>query len=169
MKASAILSDCRKWRYKLERIWSEVPPLVWIMLNPSTADEGSDDATIRRCMGFAMNWGYGGIEVYNLFAYRATMPETLNYCTDPVGPKNNQYLRGIPVGRQIIAAWGSFPQKLGHRDREVLMMFRDRRVDCLGVTKLGFPKHPVRLGYATKREVLIDASPVCTDAKKVCI
>ena len=58
MKKDAILSEDRKYRYVLSRIWDESKPLVVIIgLNPSTADEKDDDNTIKKCINFSKNWG----------------------------------------------------------------------------------------------------------------
>ena len=77
-KSGAVFSDCRKYRYTLWRIWDGNKPLVMIIgLNPSTADETSNDPTITRCKNFARSWGYGGVLVANLFGCRATSPNEL--------------------------------------------------------------------------------------------
>lgn len=73
IKKDATISDCGKYRYRLSRIWEPGRPVAtFVMLNPSTADATNDDATIRKCMGFARRWNLGGIHVGNLFAYRAS-------------------------------------------------------------------------------------------------
>jgi len=77
-ETGAYFSADHVYRYVLWRRWDrQREPLVWVMLNPSTADDCRDDPTITRCRGFARNWGYGGITVVNLFALRATRPEAL--------------------------------------------------------------------------------------------
>ena len=79
-KSGAVFSDCRKYRYALWRIWDENKPLVMIIgLNPSTADEISNDPTITRCKSFARACGYGGVLVANLFGFRATSPNELGH------------------------------------------------------------------------------------------
>ncbi len=76
MDKGAVISECGKYRYQLWRIWDETLPLVlWIMHNPSTADADVDDPTIRRCINFTKSWGYGGLYVGNLSAFRATNPK----------------------------------------------------------------------------------------------
>ena len=65
---SAVISDCQRYRYWLERDRGE-RPLVFVMLNPSTADAEVDDPTIRRCRRFASDNGYTGIIVVNLYAF----------------------------------------------------------------------------------------------------
>lgn len=93
MKKTAKLSDCRTYRYELWRTWDESKPYaMFIGLNPSTADETEDDPTIRRCINFAKTWGYGGLCMTNLFAYRATQPEDMKRASDPIGNKNDETL-----------------------------------------------------------------------------
>ena len=99
------------YRYRLERHWSGGEGLcAFIMLNPSTADARSDDPTIRRCIGFARRWGYGGLLVANLFARRATDPQELFAARDPVGGLANRdaLLRVIDEAALILCAWGAF-------------------------------------------------------------
>ena len=79
---SAVISECKRYRYVLTREarYGSIPcsRLMWLMLNPSTADARADDATIRRCRGFSQALGYGGaFMVGNLFALRATDPRAL--------------------------------------------------------------------------------------------
>ena len=85
-KAGAEFSKDRKYRYRLWREWNKTKPAVlFVMLNPSTADELVLDSTVSRCLSFAKEWGYGRLEVANLFALRATDPKELNKVEDPVG------------------------------------------------------------------------------------
>jgi hypothetical protein len=108
MTATAVLSDCGTYRYRLGRRWAEGPVDVWIMLNPSTADATVDDRTIRRCMEFSRRWGAGALVVGNLFALRATDPAELVRHPDPIGPDNDEHLTRSPPGRTSSAA-GSSP------------------------------------------------------------
>ena len=86
MKKNAKFSACRKYRYALWRTWDESKPYVMIIgLNPSTADENKNDPTITRCINFAKSWGYGGVCVTNLFAFRATVPSDMKTSNDPIG------------------------------------------------------------------------------------
>ena len=78
MEKGATFSRCGRYRYSLWRRWEEDAPYVlWICLNPSTADAEEDDPTLRRCMGFAQDWGYGASYTANLFAWRATKPQDM--------------------------------------------------------------------------------------------
>ena len=106
---NATISDCQKYRYALSRTWDcKERAVLFIALNPSTADEKNDDPTIRRCIDYAKNWGYGILLVVNLFAYRTTNPEKLRYVKNPVGNDNDQHI--IKLSKKanlIVAAWGN--------------------------------------------------------------
>ena len=105
MKKDAVFSDCRNYRYALWRIWDDAKPYaMFIGLNPSTADETEDDPTIRRCMNFAKDWGYGGLCMTNLFAYRATIPANMMSAADPVGAENNAWLANLAENAGVIVA-----------------------------------------------------------------
>lgn len=142
-RKGAAFSDCGQYRYRLWRTWDvEKPKLGFIMLNPSTADETEDDPTIRRCIGFAKDWGYGSLVVGNLFALRTTDPENLYDHPAPVGPENDTHLQEIVVeSDRIVAAWGTHGAFQG-RGQEVADMFEDQLV-ALDTTKDGHPAHPL--------------------------
>lgn len=115
------------------------------MLNPSTADDRNDDPTIRRCISFAKQWGFGSIEVVNLFAYRATDPSELLKCPDPIGDQNDSFILEAQLRSTFtLLAWGTKGALLG-RDQLVLDILngRSNQVFCLEKTKNGFPKHPL--------------------------
>src|SRR5436309_12719716 len=140
---AAGFSRCGRYRYWLTRTWDDARPAVcWLMLNPSTADAARDDPTIRRCMGLARRWGHGGIVVVNLFAWRATDPAELARAADPVGPDNDTVLRTRAARLRLIAAWGCKGSLLGRADAG-LRLLKGRRVECLGVTAAGQPRHPL--------------------------
>lgn len=139
MTGGATFSRDRRYRYRLWRRWDRARPVVvFVMLNPSTADARHDDPTIRRCIGFARRWGYGGIEVVNLFGYRATDPRALRIVRDPVGPGNWRHIRrALRQAALVILAWGAH----AHGDR----LTRVARAQCLGLTRAGQPRHPLYL------------------------
>ncbi len=148
----AEISECGTHRYTLTRTWDDTAHLLWIMLNPSTADATVDDPTIRRCMGFARAWGYGGIEVVNLFAYRATDPKELVGLHPNVaqGPANanavaGAFMRASVLGSAAVAAWGAGYRKCKQARLDVEGMASEFAVPlyCLGVTKQGDPRHPL--------------------------
>lgn len=147
----AFISECGAYRYWLERRWDEtLPACAFIMLNPSTADASKDDPTIRRVVGFSKAWGFGGVNVYNLFALRATDPRELRKHPAPVGPDNDIYLGQIPEEAVIVAAWGSWGDHL-HRAFDVRRMFKER-LSCLGLTNGGHPRHPLYISADTPRQ-----------------
>lgn len=145
---AAVISPCGLYRYRLTRHWDgSKRALPFIMLNPSTADAEIDDPTIRRCMSFARRAELGGIIVVNLFAFRATKPETLKYTADPVGPENDAYLREIAIvsGRNstpVVCAWGAVGWTRAP-DLVRAMLREDANLVCLGQTKDGHPRHPL--------------------------
>ena len=130
---------------------------MFIGLNPSTADETVDDPTIRRCIGFAKAWGYGGIYMLNAYAFRATNPKDMKAAADPIGPGNDEafgYYRS-KVGL-IVAAWGAHCDP--ERARKVCQAV-GRPVECLGLTAAGAPKHPLYLKATTPRQRYWDPAP----------
>jgi hypothetical protein len=154
----AVISECERYRYDLYRRWRTGEGyILWVMLNPSTADGKRDDATIRKCRGFTTRLGYGAMHVVNLFAFRSTMPGTLLSKSDPVGDHNDYHIslnsHRRPTCRLIIAAWGSLdfiPKKNPLRDRVARVMeLLGPGVQCLGTSKSGDPRHPSRIGYDT--------------------
>lgn len=122
-RRGALISDDGVYRYRLHRTWDSAKPTVaFLMLNPSTADATEDDPTIRRCIGFAKEWGYGTLIVGNLFALRSTDPERLTEHPEPVGPENDAHLMSIcGAADQTIAAWGT-RGSFGSRGYEVVEM-----------------------------------------------
>jgi hypothetical protein len=140
---SAIFSPCRTWRYELRRTWSVTPPALFVGLNPSTADERLDDPTIRRCVRFARDWGYGGLVMANLFAFRSTDPRALALVGDPVGPDNDMVLRRLArEAGVVVAAWGVHGV-LNCRAQVVVDVGLLGSFTVLGLTKDGHPRHPL--------------------------
>lgn len=143
----AIFSDDRKYRYVLWRTWDALgmndKRVMFICLNPSTADEKEDDPTVRRCIGFAKSWGYGGLYMCNLFAFRATEPIEMMKAEDPIGPDNDSWLDDITRETSlIVAGWGEYGTFLD-RGKEVLQFIHN--VHYLKLNKSGQPAHPLYL------------------------
>lgn len=142
MKTDASLSDCRKYRYALWRIWDDSKPYaMFIGLNPSTADETENDPTINRCINYSKDWGYGGLCMANLFAFRATSPSDMMASDDPIGSDNDEWI--IKLAKEagvIVAAWGNDGSYL-ERSKEVQKMIPD--LMCLKINKSGEPTHPL--------------------------
>lgn len=158
MKKTAIISTCGTYRYKLTRTWNPaLPRVTFIMLNPSTADADIDDPTIRRCINFAKSWGYGGITVVNLFAFRATRPDVMftairEQGLDAVGPENNKHIEDAIRGAdKVILAWGANGHALD-RAHEVSEMIGTAH--CLETSGHGHPKHPLYIKAATTPKLL---------------
>lgn len=158
ISSSAVISECGKYRYRLSRRWNESGySLPFVMLNPSIADAKIDDPTIRRCMGFARREGYAGIEVANLYAFRATFPVDLWKAIDPEGPNNVQHLTDVAKAAAtyavpIICAWGAHG---GRNNRPIaIMQATGAELRCLGKTKDGKPRHPLYVRADQQFELL---------------
>ncbi len=145
----AIFSDDGKYRYALWRVWSSYkPPLMFIGLNPSTANHFNDDPTISRLTTRANNEGYGGILAGNLYALVSSNPKILlQKDLDTVGEETDYYLQQmISMAKAVLCAWGSF-KPVVNRASEVLKMINEPY--CLGVNADGQPNHPLYIGYDT--------------------
>lgn len=146
---AAEISACGRYRYFLERVWAAGSDRMLVVgLNPSTADATLDDATIRRCVGFAKAMGFSGLHMANLFALRSTDPKALQARTHPVGPDNDAWLAKLHgQATVVVAAWGNWG-KLYDRGSVVRQQYPG--LQCFGVTALGEPKHPLYLPATTK-------------------
>jgi hypothetical protein len=165
MQMGATISKCQQFRYSLTRVWDEDKPRCMIIgLNPSTADHREDDNTIRRCIGFAKGFGYGGFEMLNLFAFRSRHPKNLSTVKDPVGPLNiSAVLSAAKRCAICIAAWGVLArphsQVLDYERRTLAMLSLittsgyHPQVYCLGMTTGGYPRHPLFLRGDTPLQV----------------
>ena len=148
-------NDLYRYRYALRRGLPEGPhdSIVFVMLNPSTADEIANDPTVERCVRRAEQWGYCELIVLNLFALRSTNPNALDYSNDPIGPNNNWFIEWyLDRADCVVAAWGTHGELMG-RATQVLDMMRRLHVqpDCLGTTKAGHPRHPLYVPYSQPR------------------
>lgn len=147
VEKAATISGDGLYRYGLHRWWGWGDRLVFVMLNPSTADANQDDPTIRRCMGFARTLGFDGINVFNLYAFRAARPADLWLADEPTGgQRNDDLLREVlrqSKAQPVVAAWGANAKA----DRvSTFMSWRgSERVLALGLTKAGAPRHPLYL------------------------
>lgn len=139
--AGAVFSEDRKYRYLLWREWdSSKPTCTFVLLNPSTADEFVLDNTLKRCLAFAKQWGYGRMDILNLFALRSTDPTALYSSDDPVGPDNNEHLMKLEEGDMIVSGWGNHGV---YKDRAAEVMRFLPSSMCLGINQNGTPKHPL--------------------------
>lgn len=176
-RSYADISSCGRYRYLLEREWrgthdprnwrwlgekdgagremGEPLSVMFIMLNPSTADAAQDDPTIRRCVNFAKAWNYEALSVVNLFAYRATKPKDLFAAGDAIhGPRNQEVIEQAACRAGIIiAAWGVHGS-WGEQNETVRGWLNGRPLYSLGLTKQRQPRHPLYMPAGAKPVLL---------------
>ena len=149
----AVFSDERRHRLYLWRRWNKDGPWVmFIGLNPSTADERLNDPTVRRCIGFAQRWGYGGMFMCNLFTLVSTNPAVVSAEPKPVELGTDLAMRVIRGRSKVaVAAWGNLVSKVRGGEGRVMRLVRDLApLSCLGITKAGHPRHPLYLPYSAE-------------------
>jgi hypothetical protein len=156
LSREATLSADGVFRYTLGRRWSDGPRrVVFLMLNPSTADANIDDPTIRKCVGFAKRWGYDALTVVNLFAFRATKPADLKRCGFQVGPENLFHItRSAEEAERVVLAWGANANPHDIWAARVVSELQRAcvKLSCLGLCGNGSPRHPLMLAYETPLE-----------------
>jgi hypothetical protein len=151
----ASFSECGKYRHWLSRNWSMRrfsdgrcgPWILWIGMNPSTAQADVDDSTVRREMAFTRRMGADIYVKVNVMDYRSTNPKAL-LSVDPRSPQNLETIVGLATDRdcvRVIAAWGALPKPLRQYADDVVVSLRGRQIYCMGKTKDGFPRHPLYL------------------------
>jgi len=154
----AVISDCKAYRYVLWRSLSGAGlagSVLWVMVNPSTADGWADDATIRKVCGFSRRWGFAQARVVNLYALRSRNPKLLLTHPDPIGSENDEYIRlEASTADAIVLAWGNNakPERAKAVQRIVEANAENTPVWHLGLTGPGQPKHPLMIGYNTMRK-----------------
>ena len=170
MQRGAKFSKDRSRRFVLWRIWNKTKPMMmWVMMNPSIAGETVDDHTIRKCIGFAKRWGFGGFFVVNRFALVSTKPEfLLSYalnetCELLLHDADNMYWIRHTVKRceYAICAWGceSVSLRLQRQfgvqpdtiPNYIKFLKPSMKIECLGISPKGTPYHPVMLAYDLPR------------------
>lgn len=163
-KSSAVLSICGAYRYLLTRTWDKrLAVCTWLMLNPSVADAETDDPTIRRCIGFAKHWAFGGIRVVNLYALRSPDSKVLGTAEYPIAEKsdpwkNDRYiLAAIRQSTLAVAGFGNGSLWNPRRVLHVRDMVRTEglQMKCLGLTASGQPVHPLYIPYARKLKLYV--------------
>ncbi len=143
MIGDAVISPCGQYRYSLTRKWADGPEVLFVMLNPSTADASEDDPTIGRCISFAKAWGYGSLAVANLFGFRTPSPALLLQADNPVGDENDRWLKELSARADLtVAAWGNHGRHL-NRGQEVAAQLVNPHY--LHLTQAGQPGHPLYL------------------------
>lgn len=161
--SGAIFSDSeRRFRYALWRVWRpDDDKLLFIGLNPSTANNIKDDPTIRRLVGFAKSWGFGGLFVGNLFSLVTANPGNLWFSPSPEqpnGPNDVALKRMRELSMKVLVGWGNEGRNAGTRPKEVLALVGDP-VFCLRTTIAGEPNHPLYMPLSSHLIPYVKASP----------
>ncbi len=166
--SGAVFDKRRRYRYLLWRSWDVALPAVsFVMLNPSAADEHTNDPTITRSIGLAKGLGFGRIYVVNLFAYMTKSPALLKAAPQPIsckkdaklGRHNDNFIQfALAQSDKTVLAWGNHGL-FQERGRAVLEMVRhiSRPENCyvFEITKQGQPRHPLY----TPRSISLQAAP----------
>lgn len=153
VQRDADISPDGRCRWSLKRIWEPAKGLVlYVGLNPSRADKKIDDMTVKKGMGFARAWGFGGTMHGNAYPFITPYPKDLAECVREEIEKNDAKLIEMArLASVIVLAWGSFPQFKTRFD-QVAELLKPWTPICLGLTKSGFPHHISRIAYSTRRE-----------------
>ncbi len=132
-------------------------PVVFVMLNPSTADADHDDPTIRQCQGFARTWGYESLIVVNLFGWRSSSPDALTAALadgiDVVGEDNDLWIASAAMAAsRIVVAWGAraVATRRSYKVCQTLNQIFGGQLWCLGTTANGQPRHPLFVKRSTE-------------------
>lgn len=155
IERSAEFSTCRKYRYRLARWWGPGRRLVWVMLNPSTADAEGNDSTVERCERRSRAMGFDGLEVVNIFALVSTDPTGLFAVSDPIGPRNmDAIVEAAKLGR-VVCAWGGLGSILGQAKRvEAMLRAAGHELYALRINRNGSPAHPLYVPYRLEPQPL---------------
>ena len=179
--AGAEFSDCGRYRY---RWWRTIAPglfdapeepqtALWVLHNPSSADEEEADPTTRRVIEFSRAWGCRRVVVLNRLAYIATDPSDLVRAVelgmDIEGPKNRATIDAeiATQPRYIVAAWGTgislgwrkgrYGGNTNHRgysippastSTELGRLWATGRLCALRLNQDGSPAHPLYVPYS---------------------
>lgn len=148
--STATFSTCERYRFTLSRVWEKAgKSALFVMLNPSTADEIKNDPTVERCERRARHHGFGAFTVCNIFAWRATDPRDMRAAADPVGAGNDEaILQNAAQADLVVCAWGTHG---AHLDRgpavKAMLDTATTPLHHLGLSKAGHPKHPLYISY----------------------
>lgn len=151
LKREAIFSNDRSHRFLLEQSFfggGSKGFCLFIMFNPSDADEKKDDPTWSRCWEYTQRWGYLHMKVVNMFSFVTPYPNKLEFVMN-----SEEDMENILIMREqfksadlIICAWGSIaPRHLRGwmKDRINLIQSWGKDLYCLGINKDGMPVHPL--------------------------
>jgi hypothetical protein len=157
MNKNALISPGGVYRYWLTREWDDsLRRVLWCCLNPSTADADVDDASVRKMVGFSKLFGYGGLVLVNLQAFRSTDPKSVPGGLRGVGPDNDDWIGRLAHEMTVICAWGADKKVVesgrAYEVRKILQVESRGEIYCLGKTRDGHPRHPLYLPYDAKLE-----------------
>lgn len=150
MIRDAVISPDRRYRYSLIRNWDALAKeIVFIGINPSTADANIDDHTVTKLIEMTRRYGYGGFKLLNLYAFRSTVCSELKKEKDPFGERNWEFLEKY-VGKlkTIVFMWGKNDKDFGNVRERLIKLYPNAL--CFGHNEDGSPKHPLMLSYSTK-------------------
>lgn len=152
MQTQAEFSPCGKYRYSFYQQWdASKPNVMFIGLNPTAMDDKQSNPTLKRCINYAQDWGFGGLYVTNLFALLALTPKDLKQAKNPIGQHNDEWLKTAANNCDlIIAAWGNDGDYLNRGQQLVTLI---PNLKCLKINQSGQPAHPL---YQPKTAMPID-------------
>ncbi|OAX50322.1 DUF1643 domain-containing protein [Paenibacillus sp. AD87] len=150
MRLSANFDEQRNYRFCLTREWDlGLPRLLYIMLNPSTASESTEDQTSKQCLYFAKELGFGSLEIVNLYSFISSDPTALKDSVDPIGIDNDKHIiEAAKRSNKIVIAWGE-RHFFNNRNTYVIEFLKQNgyEIYCLKKAKSGHPRHPSRLKH----------------------
>ena len=149
--SGAVLDKDRKYRFLLWRFWNDSPRMLFIGLNPSTANELTDDPTVRRLCGFAEKWGYGGLYACNLYSYITPYPNELLLDVALHSANDPAIRMAAKLTVLTVCGWGDGIKAVpsGKMRAQAVCEWLEAPV-CFGLTASGNPKHPLYLNGDSK-------------------
>ena len=143
MEVGAIINKNK--RYSLWRIWNEnLPKVLYVMLNPSLANDSKDDRTIKKLNYFTKKFGFGGFYVGNIYPQITPYPKVLYSLSLSQSKKNCFHINSmIKKSKKTVFAWGNC------KERPLWVEALVKNPLCFGHNKNGSPKHPLYLPKTT--------------------
>lgn len=150
VKGDAVMSEDGRYRQVMRRWLGETFPdeyILFIGMNPSTADATVDDPTCAREWTFARREGFSAMVKCNVGDYRATDPKML---VAPgvvaVSPANIPAILEAAKGAgRVVLCHGKLNKALATAGRELVEALRSSGIElwCFGSNADGSPKHPL--------------------------
>ncbi len=157
----AIISPCEKYRPSMSRDWTpqgaSPKAVLWLGMNPSTANAFVSDPTCNRELIFSKDWGYTRYLKGNMLDYRATDPKSLPHDLTIARSEQNlpEILRMADEAEFVVMGYGKMHKRYHIIIRETIAAIQATRkpLMCLGLNKDGSAKHPLYLRKDTPLEV----------------